>query len=383
MTYEILTNRNVRKTNCRYIYKYLYSLRGARASNQEIARTLKLSLPTVNSCVEELKEQALLVDSGLQKSTGGRRSQTTALNPTAHYSIGINILQSHIELVLIDMLGNVLEENDLKLSFADEDPYYARIWEFIQSVLAAHSIPTDTILGVAISAPALVPADNASSPYLALLGRQDWGIKRFTRYIPFPCRLYNDSNAGCFAEIWQHIMFHPTDSNKNMVFLSINDSVGGAFFSKDELYTGDHSFAGEFGHMTLVPRGLPCYCGQKGCVNAYLSLKNLTNQAEGSLSLFFDKLQTRDSNLSILWEEYKEHLAVAVNNLHMVFDCEIVIGGRIAQYLDSYLTDLQCLLQKKNILSHVCNYLTISHQKDYSAALGAALMLIDQFIKTL
>ena len=29
--------------------------------------------------------------------------------------------------------------------------------------------------------------------------------------------------------------------------------------------------AGEIGHMILHPDGLPCYCGQKGCVERYVS----------------------------------------------------------------------------------------------------------------
>ena len=56
---------------------------------------------------------------------------------------------------------------------------------------------------------------------------------------------------------------------QDAIYLSLNNTLGGAFCIDGKLFAGQNQKAGEFGHMILVPGGRPCYCGKKGCADAY------------------------------------------------------------------------------------------------------------------
>lgn len=76
--------------------------------------------------------------------------------------------------------------------------------------------------------------------------------------------------------------------------------------------------------MTVVPDGEACYCGKKGCLDAYCSAKCLT---EGRVEDFFGRLVQGEPEEASLWDQYTTYLAIAVNNIHMVLDCDVVLGG--------------------------------------------------------
>ena len=95
------------------------------------------------------------------------------------------------------------------------------------------------------------------------------------------------------------------------------------------LYMGNHLRAGEFGHNTLVPGGRRCYCGKEGCLDAYCSARLLADHADGNLVAFFDGLRDGDAEKQAVWREYLGYLAIAVNNLHMSFDCDVIVGGYV------------------------------------------------------
>ena len=73
--------------------------------------------------------------------------------------------------------------------------------------------------------------------------------------------------------------------------------------------------------MTLVPDGRPCYCGKKGCLDAYCSAKVLSRPDKTAIwHCFFDGLRAGNPDLQAAWNRISSYLAVAVNNLRMIFD---------------------------------------------------------------
>ena len=90
--------------------------------------------------------------------------------------------------------------------------------------------------------------------------------------------------------------------------------------------------AGEFGHMVIHPEGRKCYCGKKGCVDAYCSALRLADMEDGILesSLFIWRKEAEEHKK--VWEEYMENLALTVDNLRMIFDMDVVLGGYVGCY---------------------------------------------------
>lgn len=93
---------------------------------------------------------------------------------------------------------------------------------------------------------------------------------------------------------------------KDFFYLSLSNTVGGAYFSGGNLLYGTEFRCGEVGHMTLVPDGKPCYCGKRGCLDAYCAAGNLA-QMEGERADLCSKLP---ENVSTLEGALIEPLAV-------------------------------------------------------------------------
>src|SRR5699024_9465 len=81
----------------------------------------------------------------------------------------------------------------------------------------------------------------------------------------------NDVQAMALGEM----TFGAAKGAKDMICLALGTGVGGGIINEGQLYRGHLGAAGEFGHFILIPDGLPCPCGSRGCVEAYLSGKAL------------------------------------------------------------------------------------------------------------
>ncbi len=82
-----------------------------------------------------------------------------------------------------------------------------------------------------------------------------------------PARLENDANACAVAE-WLHGAGHGA---RNLVFLTCSTGIGAGLILDGRLYRGSRFLAGEAGHQVIVPDGLACGCGKRGCLEAYAS----------------------------------------------------------------------------------------------------------------
>ena len=132
--------------------------------------------------------------------------------------------------------------------------------------------------------------------------------------------------------------------------------------------------------MTVVPDGKECYCGKSGCLDAYCSALNLAALEEGNLKAFFDKMESGHGEYSRIWEEYLQNLAIAIDNLRMCFDCEVVLGGYVGNYMEPYLERLRTLVAAKNIFGGSGEYVRVCRCREEASAYGAALYQIERYI---
>lgn len=79
--------------------------------------------------------------------------------------------------------------------------------------------------------------------------------------------IQNDANCFAMAEA-----LFGAGRGKNLVFgVIMGTGCGGGIVYKGEVITGPQAIAGEWGHMSIDPNGPLCYCGQRGCVETYIS----------------------------------------------------------------------------------------------------------------
>ncbi len=296
-------------------------------TKQDVSRSLHLSMPTTLQNINELMEAGILEECGTSESTGGRKAKKIRLRPDAGLGVGIDVALHHIELAVTDLRGGVLAQQRIPLEFHDTPAWYQALSEALEHFLQANQIDTQTVLSAGVSFPGIIDGESEVLLRSHIFGLEHIRLDRFHRSIPFPVVVANDANCAGFSELCAE---RPT-----YVYVSLNESVGGAFLLEGRLYLGGTWQAGEIGHMLLIPGGERCYCGKHGCADAYLSPKVLRKQGE-TLASFFRRVEKQEKTTCETWDTYLEHLAILLTNLRMMLNTDLVIGGEVGTYIAPY-----------------------------------------------
>lgn len=370
--YEANASIDIKRFNRNRVFRLIY--KKGQLSKQDIVNTLNMSLPTVNQNLKTLMESDLIRDEGCFASTGGRKARAISCNPAARFSIGVDITKNQIAVAAIDLSAAIIKGIYIPIPFKDSKEYFRSVGKYIEQLTQDAQIDRSKILGVGISVPGLLSEDHQKINYSSVLGFTGGSLDSFAEFVPYPCVLSNDASAAGLAELWNR------DHADNVVYLSLSNSVGGAILLGKEFYPGENQRSAEFGHMTIVPKGSRCYCGQYGCVDAYCNAMILSDAVNGSLDDFFRQLDAGSSQHMNIWKKYTYYLALTVNNLRMLFDCRIILGGYVGSYMEPYIEPLRKRTAQHNSFEKDGGYLSVCRYRKDSSAVGAALLHIESFI---
>ncbi len=364
---------NLRKFNTSNIYTYF--LNHADATKQDLASSLNLTLPTINKNIEYLSDLGLIYASGSRGQTGGRRAITYSLCAEAKISLGLDITKHHVSCVAVDLNGMIISFKRNRLIFEFTDSYFREVSDLLEGFIADNNIDKSKILGVGIGLPALVQSDNRTVFYSGIMDVRENTYDMFHKYISYEISMFNDAKASCFAEKWVN------KDIRNTFYILLSNNVGGAMIINEQVYSGDHFRAAEVGHITLVPQGRKCYCGQYGCVDPYLAASNLS---QDDLEGYFETLKTtNDERILDNWDRYLDYMASAINNVRALLDCDIILGGYVGGYLEPYLDTIKKKAIKLSTFDTDADYIKLCSYKHESIAAGAALHHISRFIDTI
>ena len=76
--------------------------------------------------------------------------------------------------------------------------------------------------------------------------------------------------------------------------------------------------------MIIHPGGRRCYCGKRGCLDAYCSALSLMSDPDGHLEDFFEDLERGEKSAVAKWDAYLDDLEIAVTNIRMIFDLSLI-----------------------------------------------------------
>ena len=360
---------NLKKFNTSNIFSYF--MEHPDATKQDLTSSLNLTLPTINKNIMYLMELGLVKASGFRGKTGGRRATTYSLCSDAKIALGLDITKHHVSCVEVDLYGKIIAFERNWLIYENTDAYYKKVGDLLKGFVAANRIDSTKILGVGIGIPALVRSDNRTIFYSKIVEFDENAYEKFRRYIPYNISIFNDANAACFAEKWV------CKDIQNAIYIMLSNNIGGAMIINGQVYSGNTYRASEIGHVTLVPQGRQCYCGQCGCVDPYLGAVNLS---QDDLARYFSDLEsTEDKRILNDWDRYLDYLAATINNVRVLLDCDIILGGYVGAYLEPYLDEIRSRTLKLSTFDSDADYIKLCSYKYESIAAGAALYYISQF----
>lgn len=258
------------------------------------------------------------------------------------HRIGIDLGGSKIALGLVSPADEILARRRIDTNAdAGLERVVKRIADEVEA-LAATLTSEEAVAAVGVGAPG--PLDHIKGELLTLVNLPGISNSPFRRVLSerlaLPVALDHDAKVAALGEFH----FGAGRGRDSMIYIVIGTGVGAAIIYKGALLYGEGNSAGECGHMTVDPRGRPCHCGSRGCLEAYTGGPALSRQyAEmtGDDITGADiaaRARSGDAQALQVFTDAGRALGIAIASLAMTLNIEtFVIGGSVAKAGDLLL----------------------------------------------
>jgi predicted NBD/HSP70 family sugar kinase len=306
-------------------------------SRSTVAARIGITKSTVSQSVAELEELGWLESGSSDNTTAlGRPSIPLRLAVQNLALIGAEVRISEMNVVATDVYGNVLAQHQQQGNYQHVSKALEDLSGGIKTVLKSQELMGRCVLGVGVGVPG--PVDPSQG---LVLHAPNLGWKRIALHTMLLERLPlgnlsvdNDANMAVFAEY----MFGRFKQSADLLYLYIETGIGGGLILGHRLYRGRRGFAGEIGHMTVLPGGSRCSCGNQGCAETLFSTWVLLEQykKETGQTIDLDQLlgllEQADPIAKKLVQKAGMYLGIFLGSLANVFDPKLmVIGGAFAK----------------------------------------------------
>ena len=184
------------------------------------------------------------------------------------YALGIDIGGTNIAFGLVDIYGEVLYEKSIPTN------NFATPISFVNYIYNDQTIKSkiNQIQGIGIGAPNGNHFNGTIDFAPNLIWKGCIPLKQmFEEQFNIQTILTNDANAAAVGEKY----FGCAKDLKNFVTITLGTGLGSGVFINGNIIYGEHGYAGEFGHIRVIPNGRKCKCGRYGCLETYASSTGL------------------------------------------------------------------------------------------------------------
>jgi glucokinase len=192
------------------------------------------------------------------------------------YSMGIDLGGTSIKGIILGSDGFRSEIVRVPTFTSGGKTVLENIIELIERLLIENSSKCE-INGIGIGSPGFIDSNGK-----VLGGAENipgWeGMQIYTPIVEkfrVPVKAANDVTVMAYGEY----RFGAAKGIKNCVCLALGTGVGGGLIIDGNLYGGTHGMAGELGHICVDTNGIQCNCGQKGCLEKYVSAPGIVAMA--------------------------------------------------------------------------------------------------------
>ncbi|WP_082070616.1 ROK family transcriptional regulator [Gynuella sunshinyii] len=362
-------------------------LRHGKISRADISREIGLSKPTVSSVVSRLLELNLIREIGPGENAQGRKATLLQLNQNALFVVGIDFSVKKSRVALANLNGDIVAQSTLGMNESGPESYMARLADHVTAVLQQYQLDWNVIHYVSFGVPAVVTPETGTTSFMV---DELEAFKPFlsqpylNRLFPANVILENDVNLSALAEYRYGV------ARKAPIFsyLSLGAGVGSALMSDGVLYRGSNGAAGEIGEL-LSPSGVKL----EQCLSAQYIKNETAKYRELSDKLccyghqkFVDELfalvAVEDPEAVKVIREYGHFLAIAIQNLCVMYDPNIiVIGGSIGRHSDVLIPLVRPFLTKFLPVTPKLSGTELGENSVVIGAVGLAVKRSFDFIK--
>jgi N-acetylglucosamine repressor len=324
--------------------------RNGPVARYEVAKITGLTPPTVTVIVSEMIKWGVVKETGAGESNGGRRPVFLKLESNAGFIFAVRLQSGEIMAALMDITGNILESRYLKLDTKIPEAVVAAIRECLDQFIQRTGVPRERVLWCGVASPGLIDIGQSTvvrsfnlgwnkAPLGEMLSQSLSGIR---------VHIENISNAAALGEK----VYGSGRGLPDLIYLNLSVGIGAGMIINHQVYNGTQGYAGEVGHMTLVPEAGPqCLCGRYGCFEAFCGIGAVLERikTEASPECFeewgvakhrfgFDDLSIpfiRESPvIKTILADVENYIGIAIANLVSLFNIpQVILGGEMVGVL--------------------------------------------------
>ena len=232
------------------------------SSRATLTRASGLTAPTVSKAVDSLLKRGLVEELDPVVPALGRPGRLVRMAAETAAVLGVVIDATTCCVVATGLDGRVTEERTRRFP---TPATYARLLDLLarecRSLLEA---TTATPLGIGVSVPGLVNErleEVVFSPNLHILDKRN-PDRDLGRRLEVKSLLLQETDGLCLSER----LSGDARGLRDFAMLDVATGLGLGVMSGGELLAGHSGMAGELGHITVMPDGIRCGCGNRGCL---------------------------------------------------------------------------------------------------------------------
>jgi predicted NBD/HSP70 family sugar kinase len=363
-------------------------------SRAELARQTGLSRTTVGTLVDELLRVGLVRELGTGDSTGGRPPSLLAYNPQAALALGATIDSQTCTLVATDLDAQVVQRAVRPLAGTSCEAAVAGLERGV-AALRAQAGSARILPAIGLGTPGRIDltAGTVTAPDV---GWAEVPIRRLAEEATGLSALAaSRSQVEALAELWRGVGRDAQD----LIYLSIGTDITAGIVHERRLYAGASSSAGGIGHVTILPDGPRCACGNRGCLQQLASGPAMVSRAwlQGAKSsrlralsedrpehmtpeMVLQAAEEGDPVAQRIVEEEARYLGIAIANLVNLLNPEvIVLGGPVGSAGGPLLEPLRAEVRQRAMPQpRAAVRVEASSLGADAGAIGAAVLVLQQ-----
>jgi len=187
------------------------------------------------------------------------------------YTIGIDVGGTKVAGGVVDEKGAVLARGRRDTPSTDPRATEDTIALLVQELAASYDVEA-----VGIGAAGFVDEKRANVLFAPNLAWRNEPLRADVQgRVGLPVVVENDANAAA----WGEARFGAGQGHDYLAVVTVGTGIGGGLVLGGRLYRGRFGVAAEIGHLRVVPEGIRCGCGNKGCWEQYASGNALVREA--------------------------------------------------------------------------------------------------------
>ena len=286
--------------------------------------------------------------------------------------IGIDLGGTKIEGILTDENYKTITRKRIP---TNQDEGYNSILESIKNLILELVQESNDKVSIGVCTPGALSLSSGlikNSNTQCLIGKDlQNDLKNILHY-----NVSIENDANCFALAEAKL---GAGKNSNLVFgVIMGTGVGGGIIIDGKIHHGRTNIAGEWGHHCLHPEGNICYCGNKGCVETYISgpalekkWSNLTNQNQPLPEI----IKSSDNPNFPNWKKsFIDDFGLSLANVIDILDPDVIILGGGVSNIDFLYSEAKNSVYEKVFSDIVDTPITKNKLGDSAGVFGACML---------